>query len=73
MWNWFLDSTVSQDLARKVRPQTLRARHGLSKAQNAIHCTDLPEDAASEIEYFLRILDRRANGVKNVTGDMKSC
>ncbi|CAL8127192.1 unnamed protein product [Orchesella dallaii] len=60
------------DLARKVRPQTLRARHGLTKAQNAIHCTDLPEDAIPEIEYFLVILDRRAHGIKNVTGNMNS-
>ncbi|ODN03301.1 Nucleoside diphosphate kinase 7 [Orchesella cincta] len=60
------------DLARKVRPQTLRARHGLTKAQNAVHCTDLPEDAISEIEYFLVLLDRQAHGIKNVTGDMNS-
>lgn len=63
----------SQELARKVRPQTLRARHGVSKVQNAVHSTDLPEDAVSEIEYFFRILDRRGHGQKCITGDMTSC
>jgi len=26
------------------------------QANNAVHCTDLPEDAQLELEYFFRIL-----------------
>ncbi|OXA57533.1 Nucleoside diphosphate kinase 7 [Folsomia candida] len=59
---------ADSDLARKVKPQTLRARHGLNKIQNAIHCTELPEDAYYELEYFFKILDHKCNGVKSVTG-----
>ena len=47
-----------QELARHVRPNTIRALFGRTKAKNAIHCTDLPEDAELEVEYFFKILDR---------------
>jgi len=46
------------EIARHLRPRTLRAKFGKSKIQNAVHCTDLPEDAALEVEYFFKILDR---------------
>jgi hypothetical protein len=56
-------------LARKVKPMSLRARHGLNKIQNAVHCTELPGDAIAELEYFFKILDRQCNGgVRSVTG-----
>ncbi len=45
------------ELARAVRPKSLRAKFGLaSTEENAIHCTDLPEDAPLEVEYFFKIL-----------------
>mmetsp|Transcript_59306 Transcript_59306/g.95912 ORF Transcript_59306/g.95912 Transcript_59306/m.95912 type:complete len:375 (-) Transcript_59306:407-1531(-) len=44
------------ELARVLRPQTLRAKHGLDKVMNAVHCTDLVEDGQLEVEYFFRIL-----------------
>ena len=44
------------ELARVLRPQTLRAKHGLDKVMNAMHCTDLTEDGQLEVEYFFRIL-----------------
>jgi len=50
--------TMLQELARHVRPNTIRALFGRTKAKNAIHCTDLPEDAELEVEYFFKILDR---------------
>ncbi|XP_013384234.1 nucleoside diphosphate kinase 7-like [Lingula anatina] len=46
------------EIARHLRPRTLRAMYGRDKVQNAIHCTDLPEDALLEVEYFFKILDR---------------
>lgn len=47
----------TQELAKQLRPNTIRARFGVSKVQNAIHCTDLEEDTRTEIEYFFKILD----------------
>ncbi|XP_059614297.1 nucleoside diphosphate kinase 7 isoform X2 [Phlebotomus argentipes] len=40
------------EVAQKLRPQTLRARFGNDRALNAVHCTDLPEDCASEVAFF---------------------
>jgi nucleoside-diphosphate kinase len=40
------------EMAQELRPRTIRATFGVDNVKNAIHCTDLPEDAASECEYF---------------------
>lgn len=45
------------EIARKLRPNTLRARFGKTKVQNAVHCTDLPEDGLLEVEYFFKLLE----------------
>lgn len=45
------------DIARQIRPYTLRAKFGNDKYKNAIHCTDLPEDTIEELEYFFKILN----------------
>ena len=47
-----------QEIARHVRPRSLRALFGRTKAQNSVHCTDLPEDGQLEVEYFFKILDQ---------------
>uniref|UniRef100_A0A3B3RQ08 Nucleoside diphosphate kinase homolog 7 n=2 Tax=Paramormyrops kingsleyae TaxID=1676925 RepID=A0A3B3RQ08_9TELE len=44
------------DIARHLRPATLRALYGKNKMQNAVHCTDLPEDGILEAQYFFKIL-----------------
>ncbi|XP_054014934.1 nucleoside diphosphate kinase 7 [Hylaeus anthracinus] len=49
---------MDPDIARQIRPDTLRAKYGKTKVQNAIHCSDLPEDGSLEVEYFFKILDR---------------
>eukprot|EP00287_Rhodomonas_sp_CCMP768_P002700 CAMPEP_0196731284 /NCGR_PEP_ID=MMETSP1091-20130531/11090_1 /TAXON_ID=302021 /ORGANISM="Rhodomonas sp., Strain CCMP768" /LENGTH=396 /DNA_ID=CAMNT_0042074413 /DNA_START=109 /DNA_END=1300 /DNA_ORIENTATION=+ len=36
------------ELARVLRPKTLRAQFGADKVMNAVHCTDLPEDGLLE-------------------------
>ena len=44
------------EIGRYLRPQTLRAKFGVSKVQNGLHCTDLPEDGQLETEYFFKVL-----------------
>jgi len=46
------------DIARHLRPQSMRAMFGTDKIHNAVHVTDLPEDAQLEVEYFFKVLDR---------------
>lgn len=43
-------------VAKILRPKTLRALFGSDKVCNAIHCTDLREDTMLELEYFFKIL-----------------
>ena len=45
-----------QEVARHIRPTSLRAIYGEDKIKNAVHCTDMPEDGNVEVEYFFRIL-----------------
>ncbi|XP_055702740.1 nucleoside diphosphate kinase 7 [Phlebotomus papatasi] len=40
------------EIGRKFYPQSLRAKYGIDRALNAIHCTDLPDDCASEVDFF---------------------
>lgn len=44
------------EVARVLRPYSLRAKYGVDKNRNAIHCTDLPEDGPLEVNYFFSIL-----------------
>ena len=39
----------SKEIARHIRPRTLRALYGKDKMKNAVHCTDLAEDASLEV------------------------
>lgn len=47
------------ELARVLRPNTLRARFGVSRVRNAIHCTDLVEDGPLEASYFFSVLQQQ--------------
>lgn len=44
------------EIARKLRPGTLRATYGYDKVKNGVHCTDLPDDALIELDYVFKIL-----------------
>lgn len=37
------------EIARTIRPNTLRAKFGIDRVKNAVHCTDLPEDGVLEV------------------------
>jgi len=47
---------LDPEIARVLRPTSLRAKFGFDKVRNAVHCTDLVEDGALETNYFFRIL-----------------
>lgn len=49
---------VDPEVARLIRPDSLRAEFGEDTVKNAIHCTDLPEDGVLESEYFFSILQK---------------
>jgi nucleoside-diphosphate kinase len=44
------------EIAKEIRPGTLRAMFGKDRVRNAVHCTDLPEDGMLECRYFFEIL-----------------
>lgn len=44
------------EIARALRPNTIRALFGKDRVKNAVHCTDLPEDGVLEVQYFFELL-----------------
>lgn len=46
---------MDPEIAKNLRPNTLRAKFGHTRTQNGVHCTDLPEDGQLEVEYFFSI------------------
>lgn len=44
-------------VAKILRPRTLRALFGVDKVMNGVHCTDLREDTALELEYLFKSLE----------------
>ena len=51
------------DMAKKLRPHTIRAKFGIDRICNAVHCTDLPEDGSSECDFFFNILTNQKKKV----------
>jgi nucleoside-diphosphate kinase len=50
---------LDPEVAKHLRPGTIRAKHGVDRVQNGVHCTDLTEDGLLEVEYFFNILYNR--------------
>jgi nucleoside-diphosphate kinase len=48
---------VDPHVAKVLRPNTLRAKFGVDKVLNAVHCTDLREDTMLELEYFFKTIE----------------
>ena len=42
------------EIARNIRPGTLRAKLGLDRVKNGVHCTDLPEDGVLEVREKIK-------------------
>ncbi len=53
VWHVFL---ISYQMAKELRPGTVRALFGVDLIRNALHCTDLDSDGIAECEYCFRIL-----------------
>ena len=44
------------DVAKAIRPNTIRALFGKDRVYNAVHCTDLVEDGPLEVDYLFNKL-----------------
>jgi len=44
------------EIAKYIRPHTLRAKYGFDRVQNGVHCTDLQEDGILEARFFFQIV-----------------
>lgn len=44
------------EIAKNLRPGSIRSKFGIDRVCNAIHCTDLPEDGVIDCEYFFSIM-----------------
>ena len=47
------------DIAKELRPQSIRGMYGENNVRSAIHCTDLPTDGVSDCEYCFRIMQQQ--------------
>lgn len=47
---------VEPEVAKVLRPTSLRAMFGVSKLLNAVHCTDLSDDGGLETSFFFDVL-----------------
>jgi nucleoside-diphosphate kinase len=44
------------EMARELRPNTIRGMYGVDKVRNVVHCTDLDTDAIAECEYVFKLV-----------------
>jgi len=47
------------EIAKQLRPNTIRAKFGVDRVKNAVHCTDLPDDGVLEVQYFFELLQEK--------------
>ena len=47
---------IEPELAKVLRPNSLRARFGINSFRNGVHCTDLPNDGPMETKYVFETL-----------------
>ena len=48
------------EVAKALRPESLRALFGVDKQRNAAHCTDLADDGSLEVEFFFHLPRKHA-------------
>ena len=44
------------DMAKELRPDSIRAKYGHDRVRSAVHCTDLAQDGQIECEYCFDIM-----------------
>ena len=44
------------EIAKVLRPKSLRAIFGIDRVRNVCHCTDLPEDGVLECQYMFELM-----------------
>ncbi|KAL8594761.1 hypothetical protein ACOMHN_047479 [Nucella lapillus] len=57
-----LAGPADPEIARHLRPRTLRALFGSDKVKNAVHCTDLPDDGQLEVKNAVHCTDLPDDG-----------
>lgn len=51
-----LSGPYDPEIARKLEPQSLRAKFGVDRVLNGVHVTDLPEDGRLEVQFIFQTL-----------------
>ena len=46
------------EMAKVLRPDSIRGLYGIDRVRNVVHCTDLPQDAVPECEYCFKIMSQ---------------
>lgn len=47
------------EIAKILRPNTIRSIYGKDRVKNAVHCTDLVDDGVLEVQYFFELLQEK--------------
>lgn len=47
------------EIAKIIRPNTIRSIFGKDRVRNSVHCTDLEEDGVLEVQYFFELLQEK--------------
>lgn len=47
------------EIAKILRPKTIRALFGKDRVKNSVHCTDLEDDGVLEVQYFFELLQEK--------------
>jgi len=45
------------DMAKELRPDTIRGKYGYDNIRSAIHCSDLPQDGVIDCEYCFKLIN----------------
>jgi nucleoside-diphosphate kinase len=45
------------EIARHLRPKSVRSLFGVDRVKNAVLCTDLPDDGPLECKFFFVVMD----------------
>ena len=49
------------EIAKYLRPDTIRTKFGFDRVRNAVHCTDLPEDGVIEVRQSYHLISFSVN------------